>query len=77
MHGLTDIPPSRFLNTNSNGVWQYSLLFCGAGFSEALELACGMGLMILDKISEPMCVFHLHNMLGSERPSIMNRGAMG
>lgn len=63
MYGLTDIPPSRFSNTNSNGLWEYCPFLCGAGLSEALELAYGMGLLIWDNVPEPMCILHLHNML--------------
>jgi hypothetical protein len=54
---------SRFSNTNSNGLWEYSPFLCGAGLSEALELAYGMGMLLWDKFPEPMCVLHLHNML--------------
>lgn len=63
MHGLTTIPPSRFSNTNSNGLWEYSPFLCGVGLTEALELAYGVGLRIWDQIPEPMCLEHLHNML--------------
>jgi hypothetical protein len=63
MYGLTDIPPSRFSNTNSNSLWEYCPFLCGAGLSEALELAHGMGLFIWDNVPEPMCILHLHNML--------------
>lgn len=30
---------------------------------EALELAHGMGLFMWDRVPEPMCTIHLHNML--------------
>ncbi|CAG8336249.1 unnamed protein product [Penicillium nalgiovense] len=66
---------SRFSNTNSNGLWEYSPFLCGAGLSEALELAYSMGMLLWDKIPEPMCVLHLHNMLVQKglisRPIIM------
>lgn len=63
MYGLTDIPPSRFSNSNSNGLWEYCPFLCGAGLSEALELTHSMALRIWDSVPEPMCVIHLHNML--------------
>ncbi|WEW56192.1 hypothetical protein PRK78_001629 [Emydomyces testavorans] len=63
MYGLTTIPPSRFSNSNSNGLWEYSPYLCGVGLMEALELAYNMGFLIWDEIPEPMCLIHLHNML--------------
>ncbi|KAJ5888152.1 hypothetical protein N7495_008193 [Penicillium taxi] len=67
MYGLTTIPPSRFSNTNSNGLWEYSPFLCGSGLSEALEEAYGMGMLIWEKVPEPMCIIHLHNMLVQKR----------
>ncbi|KAJ6181152.1 hypothetical protein N7519_011613 [Penicillium mononematosum] len=58
---------SRFSNTNSNGLWEYSPFLCGAGLSEALELAYGMGMLLWDKVPEPMCVLRLHKMLVRKR----------
>jgi hypothetical protein len=63
MYGLKTIPPSRFSNTNSNGLWEYSPFLCGAGLIEGLELAYGMNFLIWDRMPEPMCLIHLHNML--------------
>jgi hypothetical protein len=63
MYGLTTIPPSRFSNTNANGLWEYSPFLCGVGLIEALGLAYAVGLLIMDRIPEPRCVIHLHNML--------------
>lgn len=63
MYGLTDIPPSRFSNTNANGLWEYSPFLCGAGLSEALELSYGVAMLVWDNVPEPMCILHLHNML--------------
>jgi hypothetical protein len=57
---------SRFSDTNRNGLWEYSPFLCGAGLSEALELAYGMGMLLWDKLPEPMCIIHLHNMLVQE-----------
>ncbi|KAL1985317.1 hypothetical protein VTN96DRAFT_7995 [Rasamsonia emersonii] len=63
MYGLKTIPPSRFSNTNPNGLWEYSPFLCGIGLMEALELAYGVSFLIWDSIPEPMCLIHLHNML--------------
>jgi hypothetical protein len=63
MYGLTTIPPSRFSNTNANGLWEYSPFLCGVGLMEAVELAYGVSFLIWDSIPEPMCLVHLHNML--------------
>lgn len=63
MHGLKTIPPSRFSNSNSNGLWEYSPFLCGAGLMEALDLAYCMNFLIWDRMPEPMCIIHLHNML--------------
>ncbi|KNG89764.1 hypothetical protein ANOM_002006 [Aspergillus nomiae NRRL 13137] len=63
MYGLATIPPSRFSHINANGLWEYSPFLCGAGLMEALELAYGMGLAMWDRVPEPLCVIHLHNML--------------
>jgi hypothetical protein len=61
--GLTTIPPSRFTNTNSNGLWEYSPFLNGVGLTESLELAYGINFMLWDRIPEPICLIHLHNML--------------
>lgn len=63
MYGLTNIPPSRFSNTNANGLWEYSPFLCGAGLSEALELSCGAAMYVWDDVPELLCILHLHNML--------------
>lgn len=63
MYGLQTIPPSRFSNTNANGLWEYSPFLCGVGLVEALELAYSMSFLVWDRIPEPMCLIHLHNML--------------
>lgn len=49
MHGLTTIPPSRFSNTNSNGLWEYSPFLCVAGLLEALDQVAVIGLHIWTK----------------------------
>jgi hypothetical protein len=63
MYGLNTIPPSRFSNTNSNGLWEYSPFLCGVGLMEALDLAYGMNFFIWERMPEPMSLIHLHNML--------------
>ncbi|RJE23061.1 hypothetical protein PHISCL_04590 [Aspergillus sclerotialis] len=63
MHGLPNISPSRFSTTNWNGLWEYSPFLCGAGLMEALELTYGAGLALWDHVHEPICIFHLYNML--------------
>lgn len=63
MSGLTTIPPSRFSDHNSNGLWEYSPFLCGVGLMEGLELAYIMGMSLWDKMPETMLLIHLHNML--------------
>jgi hypothetical protein len=63
MHGLTNIPPSRFSNTNANGLWEYSPFLCGVGLMEGLEIAYLAGMMVWERLPEPMMIIHLHNML--------------
>ncbi|RSL79429.1 hypothetical protein CEP51_007369 [Fusarium floridanum] len=63
MSGLTTIPPSRFSDHDSNGLWEHSPFLCGVGLMEGLELAYIMGMSLWDKIPEPMLLIHLHNML--------------
>lgn len=61
--GLDTIPPSRFSNSNSNGLWEYSPFLCGVGLSEALETAYCLGMKLWDDIPEASCIIHLHNFL--------------
>lgn len=63
MHGLTGIPPSRFSNTNTNGLWEYSPFLCGVGLMESLELVYDISLVLWSNLPEPMLLMHLHNML--------------
>lgn len=63
MYGLTSLPPSRFSNSNSNGLWEYSPFLCGAGLAESLEIVYRFGLLLWDQLPEPMLLVHLHNML--------------
>lgn len=63
MNRLQTIEPSRFTDTHSNGLWEYSPYLCGVGLEEALELTYAFGLHIWDTIPEPMCIIHMHNML--------------
>lgn len=63
MYGLPTIPPSLFSHTNFNGLWEYSPFLCGVDLMEALEIAYNVNYWIWDKMPEPMCITHLHNML--------------
>ncbi|KAF6819192.1 hypothetical protein CPLU01_13135 [Colletotrichum plurivorum] len=63
MYGLNKIPPSRFFNTNANGLWEYSPFLCGVGLMEALELAYRGTMILWETLPEPTLVIHLHNML--------------
>lgn len=63
MHGLNTIPPSRFSNTNSNGLWEYSPFLCGVGLMEGLEIAYMSGMKLWDQVPEVVLTVHLHNML--------------
>ncbi|KAI1186813.1 hypothetical protein F5B17DRAFT_345416 [Nemania serpens] len=63
MSGLTNIPPSRFSTTNSNGLWEYSPFLCGVGLEEGLREAYRYSFIVLDTIPEPVLLVHLHNML--------------
>ncbi|KAH7131251.1 hypothetical protein EDB81DRAFT_808203 [Dactylonectria macrodidyma] len=63
MHGLTNIPPSRFTNSNANGLWEHSPYLCGVGLMEGLELAYNSSIAVWDMIHEPILCMHLHNML--------------
>lgn len=61
--GLMAIPASRFANTNANGLWEYSPFLCGAGLAEGLEVSYALSFLLLDRMPEPICLVHLHNML--------------
>lgn len=63
MSGLDTIPPSRFSDTNSNGLWEYSPFLCGVGLMEGLEIAYRLGMSLWDQMPEPVLAVHLHNML--------------
>lgn len=63
MHGLNTIPASRFSNTNSNGLWEYSPFLCAIGLMEGLEIAYLSSMKLWDQIPEVVLAVHLHNML--------------
>ncbi|VUC36775.1 unnamed protein product [Clonostachys rosea] len=63
MSGLDTIPPSRFSNTNANGLYEYSPFQCGVGLLEALDLTYQVGTYIWDQVPEPAMLVHLHNMI--------------
>ncbi|KAJ3487856.1 hypothetical protein NLG97_g6314 [Lecanicillium saksenae] len=56
------IPPTRF-GSNPDGFWDNCPYLCGVGLEEALREAFHRCLIVFDKIPEPMCLLHLHNML--------------
>lgn len=59
--GLQTIPPSRFVNTN--GLWEHSPYLNACGLVEALEIAYGSSMVLWDRLDEPLCLLHLHNLL--------------
>ncbi|KAH6843296.1 hypothetical protein B0I37DRAFT_331027, partial [Chaetomium sp. MPI-CAGE-AT-0009] len=61
--GLTRTLPSRFSNSDPNGLWNYSPFLCGAGLMEGLELAYLVGMRVWGSFCEPVATIHLHNML--------------
>jgi hypothetical protein len=63
MHGLKTIPPSRFSKYNTNGLWEYSPLLCGAGLVEGLVLVQRLAFKLWDDMPEPTLALHMHNML--------------
>ncbi|KAL7936515.1 hypothetical protein V8C35DRAFT_277939 [Trichoderma chlorosporum] len=62
-YGLDTLPPSRFSNSNANGLWEYSPFLCGTGLAESLEIVYGVALAFWERMPEPMHIVHLHNML--------------
>ncbi|KAK8024877.1 hypothetical protein PG990_002700 [Apiospora arundinis] len=46
--------PVRFHRVKSNGFWDFSPYACGAGLMEALDISYSLGLVLLDKIAEPI-----------------------
>lgn len=60
---LKTSPSSRFCDTNSNGLWEYSPFLCGVGLMEGLEMAYRLIMAFWDVMCEPFLVLHLHNML--------------
>ncbi|KAI0378712.1 hypothetical protein F5Y04DRAFT_290860 [Hypomontagnella monticulosa] len=57
------LSPSRFSDTDPNGLWEYSPFLCGVGLMEALEYAHVIGMYVWDQVHEAMLLVHLHNML--------------
>ncbi|MBE3043381.1 hypothetical protein IMZ48_12585, partial [Candidatus Bathyarchaeota archaeon] len=62
-HGLPGVAPSRFSDTDANGLWAYSPYLCGVGLVEGLELSYPLGMFIWEVMPEPLLFVHLHNML--------------
>jgi hypothetical protein len=63
MHGLTNIPISRFSKHNANGLWEYSPLLCAADLLEGLVIVQRFVMLLWDNIPEPTLALHLHNVL--------------
>lgn len=63
MSGMSTLPPSRFSDTNSNGLWEYSPFLCGVGLMEGLEIAYRLGMSLWDRMPEPVLAVQLHNIL--------------
>ncbi|KPI45656.1 uncharacterized protein AB675_708 [Cyphellophora attinorum] len=63
MYGLDTIPPSQFSKHNANGLWEYSPLLCAAGLVEGLVLSQRISMLMWDRMTEPLLVIHLHNLL--------------
>ncbi|KAL0940552.1 uncharacterized protein CTRU02_203315 [Colletotrichum truncatum] len=63
MYGLNMIPPSRFSNSDANGLWEYSPFLCGVGLMEGLELSYRAAMFLWEALPEPTMLIHLHNML--------------
>ncbi|KAK5659985.1 hypothetical protein OQA88_13451 [Cercophora sp. LCS_1] len=61
--GLPGIPPSRFSNSNPNGLWEYSPFLCGVGLVEALQLNYKLGMYFWDKCPQVAYLVHLGNAL--------------
>ncbi|KAI0105575.1 hypothetical protein F4776DRAFT_471374 [Hypoxylon sp. NC0597] len=66
-YGLKTTTSSRFSNTDSNGLWEYSPFLCGVGLMDALELAYLVGISIWDRVPEITMLMHLHNLLVVKR----------
>jgi len=62
-YGLNSLPPSRFSNTNKNGLWEYSPYLCGTGLADALVYTYNYGMLTWDRQPEPTAMLHLYNML--------------
>lgn len=55
--------PSRFSDSNPNGLWDFSPFLCAVGLADGLDLAYRASMFLLDVIPEPTLLIHLHNML--------------
>lgn len=49
--------------TRGNTEKAQGMFLCGVGLMEAFELAYAVGFFIMDPISEPLRIVHLHNIL--------------
>lgn len=62
-YGLKTLPLSRFSNTNTNGLWEYSPYLCGTGLADALEYVYNLGMAFWETHPEATSILHLYNML--------------
>ncbi|KAK0715393.1 hypothetical protein B0H67DRAFT_537774, partial [Lasiosphaeris hirsuta] len=67
MHGLPGIPPSRFSDSDANGLWEYSPFLCGSGLAEALADVTRASLELLEQLPEAVLLVHLYNMLWQKK----------
>ena len=58
--------PSRFLDTNADGLWKYSPYLCGVGLAGVLEASYLGGMYLWDYLPEVLFLIHLHSMLVQE-----------
>lgn len=77
MHGLPGIPPSRFSNTETNGLWEYSPFLCGCGLAEALADAHRTSIDLLEQLPDAVLLLHLYNMIWQKQGDIMVRRGAG
>ncbi|KAK7949176.1 uncharacterized protein PG986_010062 [Apiospora aurea] len=61
--GMTSGHSSRFARFDTNGLWQFSPVLCGAALLEALDISHSLGIGIWDETAEPILMMHVHNML--------------
>ncbi|KAK8093568.1 hypothetical protein PG997_000253 [Apiospora hydei] len=63
MDGTTSGHSSRFARFDTNGLWQFSSVLCGAALLEALAISNTLGIGLWDEMAEPILLMHIHNMM--------------